>query len=64
MDCNPPDFSVHGILQAKILEWVSTPFSRDLPDLGIEPGFLALQTDSLLSEPPRVYTPPNPIHSS
>ena len=27
--------SVHGILQARILEWVAIPFSRDLPDLGI-----------------------------
>ena len=23
MDCSPPDFSVHGILQARILEWVA-----------------------------------------
>ena len=28
MDCSPPDASVHGILQARILEWVATPFSR------------------------------------
>ena len=28
MDCNSPDFSVHGILQARILEWVATPYSR------------------------------------
>ena len=28
MDCNPPGFSVHGILQARILEWVVMPFSR------------------------------------
>ena len=28
MDCSAPDFSVHGILQARILEWVATPFSR------------------------------------
>ena len=29
MDCSPPGFSVHGILQARILEWVATPSSRD-----------------------------------
>ena len=29
MDCNPPGSSVHGILQARILEWVAIPFSRD-----------------------------------
>ena len=28
MDCNPPDFSVHGILQARILEWGAISFSR------------------------------------
>ena len=52
MDCNPPGCSVHGILQARILEWVAIPFSRDLPDPGIKPGSPALQADSLPSEPP------------
>ena len=28
MGCSPPDFSVHEILQARILEWVAIPFSR------------------------------------
>ena len=28
MDCSLPGFSVHGILQARILEWVTTSFSR------------------------------------
>ena len=28
MTCSPPDFSVRGILQARILEWVAMPFSR------------------------------------
>ena len=28
MDCSPPGFSVYGILQARILEWVAIPFSR------------------------------------
>ena len=28
MDCSPGGSSVHGILQAKILEWVASPFSR------------------------------------
>ena len=26
--CNPMDYTVHGILQARILEWVADPFSR------------------------------------
>ena len=29
MDCSPPGLSVHGILQARMLEWVSMPFSRE-----------------------------------
>ena len=26
--CNPMDYTVHGILQARLLEWVTFPFSR------------------------------------
>ena len=29
MDCSPPGSSVHGILQARALEWVAMPFSRE-----------------------------------
>ena len=28
--CDPMDYTVHGILQARILEWVALPFSRGL----------------------------------
>ena len=28
IDCSMPGFSVHGVLQARILEWVAIPFSR------------------------------------
>ena len=28
VDCNPPVSSVHGIFQARIVEWVAIPFSR------------------------------------
>ena len=31
MDCSPPGFSIHGILQARILEWVAISFSRGSP---------------------------------
>ena len=37
-----PGSSVHGISQARTLEWVAISFSRDLPDLGIELGPPAL----------------------
>ena len=50
MDCSPLGSSVHGILQARILEWVSIPSPGDRPDPGIEPWSPALQADSLPSE--------------
>ena len=50
--CSLPGFSVHGILQARVLKWIGIFFSRDFPDPGIEPGSPTLQADSLPSEPP------------
>jgi len=47
-----PRDSVHGIFQARILEWVPIPSSGDLPNPGIEPESPALQADSLPCEPP------------
>ena len=46
VDCSPPGSSVHGILQARILEWVAFSFLGDLPDPGVETGSPALQADS------------------
>ena len=51
MDCSLLGSSVHGILQARILEWVASPLSRDLPNPRIEPVSPTVQADSLLSEP-------------
>ena len=39
MDCSPPGSSVHGILWARILEWVAVPSSRDPSEPGIKPMF-------------------------
>ena len=50
MDYSPPGSSVYGIFQARILEWVATPSSRDLPNPGIEPRSFELQADSLPAE--------------
>ena len=56
--CDPVDHSlpgscVHGILQARILEWVAISFSRgNLPNSGNEPKSPALQAYSLASEAP------------
>ena len=48
---DPMDYTVHGILQARILEWVAFPSPGDLPNPGIEPRSAALQTDSSPAEP-------------
>ena len=50
-DCSPPDSSVHGILQGRILEWVAVPFSRGSSLLRDQTQSPALQADSLLFEP-------------
>ena len=47
MDCSPPGSSVHGILQARILQWLPLPSPADLPNPGIKPRSPALQADSL-----------------
>ena len=38
VDHSPPGSSVHGILQARILEWVALPSSRGFSDLGFKPA--------------------------
>jgi len=58
MDCSPPGFSVYGILQARILEWVAVPSSRrsspprDWTHISyISCRFFTRQTGSLPLEP-------------
>jgi len=48
MDCNLSGSTVHGIFQARILEWLPFPPPGDLSYPGIKPGSFALQVDSLL----------------
>ena len=52
MDCSTPGSSVHGILQARILEWVAISSSRDPPHPGIEPASPALAGRPFTTEPP------------
>ena len=58
MDYNPTGSSIHGIVQARILEWILCPHPGDLPNPGTEftfpvsPVAHALQADSLPTEPP------------
>ena len=59
MDCSPPGSSDHGILQARILEWVAIPFSRDLPNPEMEPTSLmspALAGRFFTTAPPGTHT--------
>ena len=50
MDCSPPGSSVHGILQARILDWVAISLSRGSSQPRNHPGSPALQGDALLPE--------------
>ena len=48
VDCSPPGFSVYGILQARILEWVAISSSREIfPTQGSNSRLLHRQLDSL-----------------
>ena len=38
MDCNPPGSSIHGIFQARVLEWGAIAFSSNAGDPGSIPG--------------------------
>ena len=65
MDCSPPGSSIHGIPQARILQWFAISFPGDLPDSGIEPTAPALQAHSTIEppgKPKECCTPiPSPI---
>ena len=51
LDCNPPGSSVHGILQAIILEWVAISFFRGSSRTRIKPASPALFTTELPGKP-------------
>ena len=55
MNYSPPGSSLHGILQARVLEWVAVPSAGDLPGPGFEPMSLtppALAGGFFTTEPP------------
>ena len=52
MDCRPPGSSIHGILQAKVLEWVAMLSSKDLPDPGAGLASPALAGGFFTTVPP------------
>ena len=49
---SPPGSFVHGVFQARILEWVAIPSPVDLPNLGIEPASPPLAGGLFTAEPP------------
>ena len=52
VDCSPTGCSVHGILQARILEWVVIPFFRGSSEPRDWTQVSCIKADSLSSEPP------------
>ena len=52
MDCSSPGSSVHIFSRQEYWSGLPFPFPGNPPNPGIEPGFPALQADSLLSESP------------
>ena len=53
MDCSAPGSSIHGIFQARVLEWVTISFSRISSWPRYQSRSPATQADVLPSEPPR-----------
>ena len=52
MDCTLPDSSIHGIFQARVLEWVAISLLQGtFPTQGSNPGLHALWADALPSQP-------------
>ena len=51
MDCGGPGSSVHGFLQARILEWVPLPLPEDLPDPRMEPETPTMAGGFFTTEP-------------
>ena len=65
VDCSPPSSSVHGISQARILEWVAFPSPGHLPDTGIKPPSPALEGRFFTIEPPgKPVSPHKPLECS
>ena len=62
MDCSPPGSSVHGIFQARVLEWTAIHCNpEDFPCPGMEPSLLCLLHWQVGSFP--LVPPGKPIHA-
>ena len=58
MDCSPPGSSVHGILQARILEWVTMPSSRGSSQFSDQTRVSYVSPLAPPGRPPAVYLEP------
>ena len=56
MDCSLPGSSVHGIFQARVLEWGAIAFSESLANLGLTFSIqlMLVETEAWLEPPPRL----------
>ena len=61
MDCRLPGSSVHGILQARILEWVSISFSRGSSQTRAQTQVCYIASRFLPSESPGFNEPPGKV---
>ena len=52
MDCSPPGFSVHGILQARTLEWAAISFSRGSSPPRDPTCIFCIAREFFITEPP------------
>ena len=55
MNCSPPGSSVHGIFQARVLEWGAIAFSTKFPDQGSNPDSMHWRHRVLTTGPPGKY---------
>ena len=50
MDCSLPGSSVHGIFQARVLEWVAIPFSRIMNEIYLNVYSLLCAVDNFTAK--------------
>ena len=60
MDCSPPGFSVHGILQVRILEWIAISFSKGFyqdRDQACDPVIKPVPKDTYRTKENKIFFP-------
>ena len=62
MDCSPPGYSIHGIFQARVLEWVAISFSSGCESWTIKKESEVTQSYLTLCDPVNCSLPGSSIH--